>query len=65
MTLGLRSKMMNELKYSRNCLKIPRFKAEAILNGNFPPDLPLLNHIAQELEVEVDWLLGKEGGKSN
>lgn len=39
-------------------LKVPQFKAEAILNGH-SPETPLLELLAGELEVSVDWLLGK------
>ena len=40
-------------------VKIPHFKAEAILNGNIYPEAPLLERLARELEVNADWLLGK------
>lgn len=40
-------------------LKLPRFKAECILNGTCPPDSQLLARIAEELDVETDWLLGE------
>ena len=40
-------------------VKIPRFQAEAILNGQIPTDETLLNQIALELEVSGDWLVGK------
>lgn len=40
-------------------LRIPKFKAEALLNGATNPDADLLNALAQELEVSVDWLFGK------
>lgn len=40
-------------------IKVPRFKAEAFLNGISLPDQNLLNRIAEELEVSPDWLLGK------
>lgn len=39
-------------------LKIPRFKAEAILQGSTRPEEDLLSILAKELEVSVDWLLG-------
>lgn len=38
---------------------IPRFKAEAILHGVYLPDDQLLKAIANELEVNADWLIGK------
>lgn len=45
-------------------IKIPRFKAEALLNGNTGPDEALLQILAEELEVNADWLLGKSDSKS-
>ena len=39
---------------------VPRFKAESILSGQAYIDPALLALIADELEVSVDWLLGKE-----
>lgn len=41
-------------------IKIPKFQAEAILNGQIPIDQDLRNHIALELEVDYDWLFGKD-----
>ncbi|WP_133128911.1 hypothetical protein [Legionella nagasakiensis] len=46
-------------------IKIPRFKAEAILNGNINLEAPLLNLLAEELEVSADWLLGRSDKKQN
>ena len=40
-------------------IKIPKFKAEALLNGATNPDEKLLNILAQEFEVNADWLVGK------
>lgn len=40
-------------------LKVPRFKAEAILNGHVPVEESLHEKIANELEVTFDWLLGE------
>lgn len=44
-------------------LKIPKFKAEAILNGTTPPGPDLLEILAEELEVNPDWLVGKSEQK--
>jgi len=44
-------------------VKIPKFKAEAILSGATTPDVELLNRIADELEVSSEWLLGKTDNK--
>lgn len=40
-------------------LHIPKFQAEAILNGNMVPDTALLRVLADELDVNGEWLLGK------
>lgn len=42
-------------------IKIPKFKAEALLNGATIPDKAMLDMLAKELEVSADWLVGKEG----
>ncbi len=41
-------------------IKVPRFKAEAILNGSMPLDEHLIEMLTQELEVTKAWLLGEE-----
>lgn len=46
-------------------LKVPRFKAEAILNGNASLSDPLIETLANELEVNAEWLLGKSDKKQN
>lgn len=40
-------------------LKLSKFKAESFLYGTILPDCAILNLIANELEVSVDWLIGK------
>lgn len=40
-------------------IKIPKFKAEAFLNGISIPDMTVLCRIADEFEVNADWLIGK------
>lgn len=40
-------------------IKVPRFQAEAFLNGATVPNATILNSIAEELEVNPDWLIGK------
>lgn len=44
-------------------IHIPKFKAETILNGIIEP--PILHTLADELEVNADWLVGKSDKKSN
>ncbi|GGI90143.1 hypothetical protein [Legionella impletisoli] len=46
-------------------LKVPKFKAEAILNGNTSVSEPLLDILSDELEVSSDWLLGKSDKRHN
>ncbi|STX28124.1 Uncharacterised protein [Legionella beliardensis] len=46
-------------------LKVPKFKAEAFLNGAAIPDSNLLAILADELEVSADWLLGKSEQKKS
>lgn len=40
-------------------LNIPRFKAEAMINGHVPSEPAILEKVMKELEVDSDWLLGK------
>ena len=40
-------------------IKIPKFKAAAMLNGLTAPDEELLQRLAEELEVNPDWLMGR------
>lgn len=44
-------------------IKMPRFKAEAILNGSMSVKAPLIDILADELEVNADWLLGKSNAR--
>jgi hypothetical protein len=46
-------------------VKIPKFKAEALLTGLTKPDEHLLKVLAQEFEVNEDWLLGKNDSKAH
>lgn len=40
-------------------MKLPKYKAESLLNGNIIPDVELLSLLATELEVNGEWLIGK------
>ncbi|KTD06951.1 hypothetical protein [Legionella jamestowniensis] len=44
--------------------KLPKFKTEAVLHG-IEIDKHSLQSIADELEVNVDWLLGKKTQKNH
>lgn len=41
-------------------VKIPKFKAQTLLEGVILPDATLLTLLASEFEVNPDWLLGQE-----
>ena len=41
-------------------IHVPRFKAQAFLDGIYLPDEEVLASLCNELEVEVEWLLGKD-----
>lgn len=38
-------------------LKIPKFKADSLLNGHVDAKDPVLQVLAEELEVSVEWLM--------
>lgn len=44
-------------------LKIPRYQAEAFLNGIVIPTSKILDRLADELEVNPDWLIGKSDNR--
>jgi hypothetical protein len=46
-------------------LKLPRFKAEALLSGNLPLDDKILNLLAREFEVSAEWLAGRSNDRRN
>ncbi|MGL6029545.1 MAG: hypothetical protein ACRC0B_05515 [Legionella sp.] len=46
-------------------IKVPKFKAEALLNGITNPEPHLLKTLADELEVNEEWLLGKSDAKTH
>jgi hypothetical protein len=63
--IGVPERSEERVEVFAKLLRVPRFKAEAILNGNATPDTPLLEILAEELEVNADWLLGKSDKKHN
>lgn len=44
-------------------IDLPKFKAQAVLNGTNIPDEQVLSFLARQLEVSVSWLLGKADRK--
>lgn len=63
--IGVPETISDRIEVLSKLIKIPKFKAEALLNGNIIPEAPLLTSLAEELEVNADWLLGKTDSKSD
>lgn len=63
-SIGVPESTVERIDVLSKLLKVPKFKAESLLNGNTSPNEAIVNTIAQELEVNVDWLLGKSDSKS-
>ncbi|KTC68800.1 hypothetical protein Lbir_2333 [Legionella birminghamensis] len=61
--IGVPDLMSDRIQAFAKMLKLPRFKAEAVLNGMMV-DAGTMQTIASELEVSVDWLLGKKKNKN-
>ncbi len=57
--IGLPSRSDERVEAFSKLIKVPKFKAEALLNGLTIPSLDLLNVLSAELEVNGDWLVGK------
>lgn len=57
--IGLPQHEAERIEAFAKLIKTPRFKAESILHGQLIPNHEVLEIIANELEVSVDWLLGK------
>lgn len=63
--IGLPEQLDERLIAFSKWIKLPRFKAEALLNGNMTPEPPVLELLAKEFEVSTDWLLGKTHDRAN
>lgn len=62
-SIGVPQSTSERIDVFAKLLKVPRFKAEALLSGYTTPDETLLTILAEELEVNADWLLGKSDSK--
>ncbi len=58
--IGVPTLVSERIDIFAKLLDIPKFKAEAILNGRLVVSPDILEKIAQELEVSSDWLLGEQ-----
>ncbi len=57
--IGVPESRTERIEILSKLMKIPKFKAEALLNGALTPEKELLDNLAQEFEVSADWLVGK------
>lgn len=63
-TIGVPQHSRERLDVFAKLLKLPRFKAQAILEGMMP-DSEVLDNLGRELEVDVDWLVGKAASQKD
>ena len=54
--MGVPEYMPERVEIFAKLIKVPRFKAEAMLNGSFYPDEELLDCIVKELEIDRNLL---------
>lgn len=64
-SIGVPEATVERIEVLSKLIKIPKFKAEALLSGLTSPDAQLLKVLADELEVNEEWLLGKNDAKSH
>jgi len=57
--IGLPERDQDRIEAFSKLIKATRFKAESILHGEQMPNTETLQLIATELEVSIDWLIGK------
>ncbi|AMP89390.1 hypothetical protein [Legionella pneumophila] len=56
--LGVPGLMTERVQVCSKLFNLPKFKMEALLNGVIAIDANSIQKIADELEVNKDWLLG-------
>ncbi|KTD21044.1 hypothetical protein [Legionella londiniensis] len=57
--MGVPQRRDERIEIFSKLIKVPRYKAEAILNGYTNLEPALLDQLAEELEVSPQWLLGQ------
>ena len=60
--IGVPTGSLERIEVLSKLIKVPKFKAEALLNGATYPSQDILDTLAEEFEVNVNWLAGKETG---
>ncbi|KTC66563.1 hypothetical protein Lade_1221 [Legionella adelaidensis] len=63
--MGVPSRSEERIEIFAKLIKIPRFKAESLLNGSLPLDEKLVQLLAEEFEVNPEWLTGKSDKRKN
>lgn len=63
--MGVPSDDHERLAVLSKLLRIPRHKAQALLKGHTKPGDPLVESLAEELEVSPQWLLGTSNEKQH
>ena len=63
-SIGVPESTPERIEILAKLIKVPKFKAESLLTGVSSPDATLLKILADEFEVNADWLLGKSDSKS-
>lgn len=58
-SIGVPPRSNERIEAFSKLIKIPKFKAEAFLDGISIPEINLLGRIADEFEVNAEWLIGK------
>lgn len=64
-SIGVPETTAERIEVLSKLLKVPKFKAETLLNGITSSDDALITALALELEVNADWLIGKSDSKSD
>ncbi|KTC83804.1 hypothetical protein [Legionella brunensis] len=62
--MGVPGLMMERVQVCSKLFKLPKFKMEAVLNG-MVLDPNSIQRIADELEVNANWLLGEKTPKAS
>lgn len=62
-SIGAPEETLERISVLSKLLKVPKFKAQALLDGLILPDEALLATLTKEFEVKPDWLLGKSNAK--
>ena len=61
--IGMPQRTSERVETFAKWVDVPKFKAQAMLNGSVLPDEQVLAFLARQLEVSVSWLLGKADRK--